>query len=378
MLGNSGKIFVVISLQGVADEIRDAVDQGAFDAAKDLAYRCRSLCDKIQSMIQERGGHIHLFLYERQVLEVPPSMAEDMPMILEGYTKNLKGMVSCGMGLSFREAVAAMHISAATGEIEMYDPEDEKFEDVSQFVSKADGPGTHSSPKETPMQLPVNLFDATVPKPEPKEDDEGFVSRPGFKQEAQMHMAMVQAMAQVLQGGSQQQQAQQQAASQQPRDLREALEGKQVEGYQPASDKPQAKEPPKQEELKAEEPAAESEEDDSHAKLDSLLSKIKTDLPQIMALHDKNPEAYKAAMALVQKLLIAAKQGRVKKAEEFTAELEKAIRLRLPVGARKGNKIKVRVDGKERWRQMGAGQVLDSKGQPVSVRSSNKDATKGG
>lgn len=96
-----------------------------------------------------------------------------------------------------------------------------------------------------------------------------------------------------------------------------------------------------------------------------------------MALHDKNPEAYKAAMALVQKIVLAAKHGQTKKAEDITEDLEKAIRLRLPVGARKGNKLKVLINGHEVWRSMASGQVKDAQGEPVSVRSSNKEAIKG-
>jgi hypothetical protein len=294
-------------------------------------------------------------------------------MILEGYSKDIPGLIAVGMGLSFREAVAAMHASIATGDIEMYDPENPIFEGVGEYIRKV----------EQPLELPVNMFDATIPKVEGEDpDQDGFVAKPEFEKDVEMQSAMVQAMAQVLQGGQQQQQQMMQQAQQQPRDLREALEGKQVDGYAPAEEGEEGKgKKSKDSEGSGEKSETkgddEGDEGDSD-KLDALLGKVKESLPQIMALHDKNPQAYKAAMALVQKLVQVAKQGKTKKAEEVTDELEKAIRLRLPVGARKGNKRKVLVDGKEVWRSMAAGQVQDSKGQPISVRESNKEAGKTG
>lgn len=357
----AGSIFVVISCQGVADAIRDAIDHGRFAEARSLSYKANGLSRKLASAVQERGGHLQMFTYDRQVMEVPSTVAEDMPQYLDPYVKDMPGMVAAGLGLTFREAVAAMKASEISGEIEMYDPEDARFEGVSEYVKA-----------EQPYELPVNMFDVTVPQEDPKPNQEGFVSRPEIEEELQAQAALIQAIAQVMGGGQQAQQPPQPEA----RDLREALEGGPVEGYQPqqpqgqeGQDKPQ----PKGEETEKEEMGSEggSEVD---SRLGTLLHSVKASLPQIMSLHDKNPAAYKAAMNLVQKLVAVAKERRVKKAEDITDELNKTIHLRLPVGARKGNKRKVLVGGKEVWRQMGAGQVQDAQGQPISVKSHNRTA----
>ena len=320
----NGKIFIVISLQGVAEQIREAIDDSNFDKAKRLSYMYESIGEKIQSIVRERGGYMHLFLADRQVLEVAPTVAEDIPGMLENYAKDIAGPIAMGMGLSFREAVAAMHASTSTGEIEMYDPENPIFEGASEYVNKA----------ERPFELPVNMFHSTIPKPKAEENKNDFVSKPGIKDDIKMQSALIQSMLQLLQGNQAQQQQQQQAMMQQqgqqssggPRDLREALEGKQVEGYSPEDQAAEKQSIEKPQQAKQE---PEEKEKESHEKLDALLGKVKESLPQIMALHDKNPEAYKAAMALVQKIVLAAKHGQTKKAEDITEDLEKAISARV-------------------------------------------------
>lgn len=360
-----GPVFVVISCQGVADAIKDAVDQGRFSEARSLSYQAAGLARKLASHVQEKGGHLDVFLLERQVMEVPSTVAEDMPNYLEPYMSELPGMVAAGMGLTFREAVSAMQASEISGEIEMYDPDNVKFSGVSEYVKA-----------EQPYQIPVNMFDVTVPGEKPIESDEDFKSRPSADEEMQAQAMLVQALAQIMGGGQQMQQPQQQD----PRDLREALEGGQIDGYQPhedAGDKSPKKDSkgsdsgdksPKKDTSDKE--VEKEEEGDTDDRLDKLLHGVKASIPQIMALHDKNPEAYKAAMSLVQKLVAVAKERRVKKAEEITDALNKA--LKLPIGSRRGNRRKVLVNGREAWRQMASGQVQDQQGQPISVKSSNK------
>lgn len=375
----SGSVFVIISCQGVSDAIRDAVDSAQFSEARSLAYKANALSRKLASQVQEKGGSLVVFIQERQVLEVPVSVAEDMPSYLEPYVQELPGMIAVGMGLTFGEAVIAMKASLVSGEIEMYDPKDPRF-DRSNEYAKADA----GQVGEQPFQLPVNMFDVTVPEEDAIPNQEGFVNRPGADEELQAQSMLVQALAQVMSGGAQQQQQPQEG----PRDLREALEGGQVDGYQPQQEDVSGKGSKKSD--KGAEPKDKGSKKDSYdeepeegegadveKRLARILTGVKSSLPQIMALHDKNPDAYKAAMALIQKLATVAKERRVKKAEEITDELAKAIRLRLPVGSRKGNKRKVIVGGKEVWRSMAAGQVQDPQGQPVSVKSHNAKANSG-
>ena len=304
----SGSVFVVISCQGVTDAIRDAVDQGQFNDARALSYKTTGLARKLASQVQEKGGHLTVFIPERQVMEVPSSVAEDMPSYIEPYMQELPGMVAVGMGLTFGEAVMAMKTSLISGEIEMYDPKDSKFGRDNEYA-KADAEGSHS---EMPYQLPVNMFDVTVPETEPVEpNNEGFVSRPEVEEELQAQAALIQALAQLMTGGQQPQPGQPGQPGQDPRDLREALEGGPVEGYQPQEEgegKGSEKKPKKESKKKDSDEKAEKDDEEGGAekRLGKILSDVKASLPQIMALHDKNPAAYKAAMTLVQKLDICA------------------------------------------------------------------------
>jgi hypothetical protein len=135
---------------------------------------------------------------------------------------------------------------------------------------------------------------------------------------------------------------------------------------------------------------AEKEAEGTNQKLAKLLLTVKQQLPQLMALHDSNPQAYKQSMAMIQKLVQLA-HGRKKEAaksetDETIESLEKAFGRRLkgwkghfghkyPVGTRLGRRVKVLIDGKETWRQVASGQVKDARGQDVSVRSSNAVAS---
>lgn len=378
MLPN-GKVWIVISCQGVADTIRDEVDDGNFAQAKTLSFKAQALADKLASFVAQKGGHLHLNLLERQIIEAPESVAEELPNILEGYRQDLPGMICVGVGLTFEEASTAMKLSHLTNDIELYDPDDNRFSGAKQYTTKSEGQVT----------LPINMFDQTVPgvqqhdmateQQEQEVDDaseQKFITKPGIEEELEAESALVQAIAQILSGGAQQQQQQQ---AQQPRDLREALEGGPVEGYQPAQSgqsrqqgKPQVKGKPGEKEEKAE---ADPSSDATDAKLGALLHSVKASLPQIMAMHKENPDAYKSAMNLVQKLVGLTKERRMKKYENMAEDLNKAIRLKLPVGSRDGKWMKVMVNGKEVWRQAGAGLTMDAQGQPVSVKSANKQAT---
>jgi hypothetical protein len=355
-----------LACDAAVDVIRDAVDGGRFEQARELAYKIKGLSQKLKSTVQEKGGHLHFFILDRQVLEVPESVAETLPNILSDYTQELHVFV--GMGMTFREAAMACRASKLSGEIEMYDATDPRFEGVSEYFKS-----------ENPFELPVNLFDVTMPENEEIEPEAGNSKGPAIPsiQEALSAEAqLVQAMAQAMQGGAPEQaQAAQQA---QPRDLREALEGQQIQGYQPQQPQ-QAQAAQQAQQAQPAQPAEETaqaapEEPDTGERLNGLLSQVKESLPNIMELHDKNPQAYRAAMNLIQKLVMVAKERNVQKAEEITEALNKKLELRLPVGFRRGNKRKVLVNGREVWREMSAGMVQDSHGQPISIKEANREA----
>ena len=115
--------------------------------------------------------------------------------------------------------------------------------------------------------------------------------------------------------------------------------------------------------------------DDHNQRLFDQLDRIKSDLPQLMGLREKNPEAFKDSMKMVNKLLDVAKQVRKGEIDLNDPEsLEKArLELNLPLGTRKGAKRKIQVGGKDpSWRSMKTGQLKDeTDGSPISVREHN-------
>jgi len=186
---------------------------------------------------------------------------------------------------------------------------------------------------------------------------------------------------------AQPQQQQEQKPEEQPRDLLEALHGKKIKGREieekdKKDDKKEDDEKSSSKADKKDSSSKEDSEDDGDAtqdKLSNLLATVQDKMSEYTKLAETNPEAFKRVIALVHKLVDVAKAKNVKKGEVETLadELNKAIKLRLPVGTVKGRRKKVVIDGKEVWRSMASGQVKDSKGEAVSVRSSNAQADAG-
>lgn len=373
-MANQNTIWVVIDTDEVLERLRELIDLGAFSEAKDLQYQLDALADKAKSVLSTRGGHLHLSTPCRTVMEMSITVAEEFPVILSGYRAFFGTKMGTGMGLDLHEAAAAAKKSLMTHEIELYDPKDESFK--ADFFKALDDAPT----KGRTFELPPNLFDPlSPPSPEPKEDNQQRAILTTPEQSMQAEAAMLQAIMQQLsppppqQPQQQDQTAQQpnQDQSQEPRDLLEILHGQPVPGRDVP---PQAQQS---------EPASNAEpnepKDETQEKLAALLAGVQDRIPKLMSLADTNPDAFKKVMALVHKLVDVARTKKVQKGEvtTLTEELNKAIRLRLPVGSVKGRRKKVLVNGREVWRQMSAGQVLDSHGQAVSVKSSNAKADDG-
>ena len=390
-------VWVMIATDGVADKIRDLVDSGYFAEAKDLDYHLKSITDKINALVNDRGGSVKLSIYDRQVIEMPVTVAEELPLILSGYREVFGSLMAVGMGMDLKEASTAAKKATFTNQIELYDPKDESFALYKTLQLEADM-----------FQPQPNLVGTDQenhpgsPKPDASKFSVGkVIPALSADQSVQAEAQMVNATIQLLMGPTQQMQQQQQAQEQQQQEQQKQPPGSLLEAMsgEKKTDKPKTETKQKKDsdsddsdessESKSKKGKSDSDEDDSDSDDDSdatnerlgeLLSSVQEKMPELMKLHEKNPEAFKKVIALVQKLVDVAKAKKsVKKSEisDMTEDLNKALRLTFPVGTVRNRKKKVVVDGKAKWRGVAAGQVKDIKGNPISVDSHNAHAKEG-
>ena len=373
----SNTVWIAMSCSELANKIRELSDKGFFSEVKSLTYQAQAFLDKIASFAQEHGGHLHINLPDRQILELDEDSAEELPNIIEGYKAQVSSNIACGLGLSFDEASSAMRVSMQSDEIEMFNPEDERFSGVVYYKSE----------NGSDFILPPNLFDPMTPPPKYVQPEKPkYVPRPAAQQELQAEGQLVQAIAQSMMPPppSPEQMQQQQP----PQDLREALHGGRVPGHTPKEEDEKENKPKKKELKESDDKESDDSEEESNGtneKLKDLLSSVNSSLPGILSLHDKNPEAYKQALSLIHKLVQVAhdrkkvsKAEAIEQSESITEDLNKAIRLRLPVGTLKDRKKKVLVNGKEVWRSVASGLTMDPAGEAISVKSHNATAAQGG
>jgi hypothetical protein len=353
------KITVIIDSTSAVDKLRKLVDLGRFTEAQAMSSMFDGFAEQVKSLVQTKGGHINVMLYERQVLEVTESTVEDLYTILEGY-KNVMGKdIAVGIGLDFNEARRACKVSRTTKKIEFFEPGSDQ-EQIKQS-------GINDDEKE--VELSPNLTDVEKPDPPPptkkskQAADKKVILRPSFEEESAEEQ---QAQAQQEQAQMQEQmQEQQQAAPQQdPREqqVQEALRGQQTQKEEIEPDVKTELDPQTAEPAEAIQP-----EDKRAEKLVALLANVKGHLPDIMKLHDTNPEAFKQAMGMIAKLTSIAKS-------EEARDLIKALgrpKITWPIGTVLGRKKKV---ANGRWRSLGAGQVQDGDGNAISVKSHNAKA----
>ena len=388
-MGTENKIWVVISSQNVSQKINDLVDAGYFAEARDLDYQLKSINDKVKSFISERGGVIHLTTYEKIILELPYSIAEDLPnTVLIGYKQFFGGLMATGLGLDLREAILASKKSMVSGNIEMYDLEDESMQEFRKSLEIE---------SDLFPDIPPNVYDKTNPKsPQPSAQEQvkvdKFVPATDVQTALKLENSMIQATVQQLNAGvaeiqqQAEQQMQAQAAQQQPQNLGEALNGGPVEGQEKEEKKPKVGEKEMSESKGSSKDSEKSEdegdEDDSKEteKLAQLLEMVNEKIPKLASLAEKNPEAFKQVLNLTHKLVGMAKDKKKvekKEVQDMTDELNKAIHTIYPVGTVKHGKKKVIEDSKAKWRSVRAGQVKDLKGNAISVASHNDKADDG-
>lgn len=373
-MSTQNTVWVVISSQAIVDKIRESLDNGQFSRVNELTSYLKGFNDKLQSMVQQYGGHLYVALYERIVLEIPITVANQIPNLVMELKSHVGPQVACGIGLDFSEAARASQNSVSTGNIEMYGESDEVEKDEPEMLEL---PPNLFNPE---MQHTVNNIPEKAHEPiaEP-------VFRPGIQQELQMESQYLQAIGQSMgfgpppqtqqQPGQPDQQTGQQG--QNPQDLLEALHGAPIPGRQSS---PENQDQSSEEKQPGKPTESEEESDDSHSKLAASLLEVRNRIPELTALAEKNPEAFKQSMRLIHKLvdLARTKKKSAKKSEIDTInqKLEELTKkLHLPVGTRRGRRVKVLINGKEVWRSMAAGRVQDASGEPISVKSHNAAVT---
>lgn len=379
----SKKVYIVMSAELVVEKLKEYIDDGRLSEANSLSYDLKSFYDSVKAYMQNHGATVLTHLYERSISECSLTAAEDFPNIAEAFGKKFGTWIAIGMGFSLREASEACRKSAHTGEIELFglDSLDESHSPERNFTT---------DDENDRLELPPNLFDpSNPPSPESQELPDDSANPPGrlsLEQDLKGQQALIQQYLpqpapQPQQPGQQQPgqqqpgQEQQQQAPQEPRDLLEALNGGPVPGRQPEGAE-QAPKADAAEQVEKEVDEAEHEAEAFDDKLAERLALVRQQIPQIMGLAEKNPSAFKQAMGVVKQLIGLARSRRTQKSEEFEQLVEELnkVSMHYPVGTTHKGKRKVLVNGKAYWRSVRAGQLLDAKGNAISVRSSNLKA----
>ena len=388
------QVWVTIRAQAARTRMLELLDHGDFAEALGKKQYLDGLITKIKSFVQQYGGSLPIDLYDCIVMQIPITAAEQLPSITEPYQKSLKRQVSVGVGMTYTESAKAAQKSAKTGEIEMYDKHTNEYLDkTSRRISHPD------------VTLPANVFSPGSPdddyyQPGPMTDNP--IKAPDADQALEIETQYIGKLIQQMnpedpsQSGQEPEEAQQEKDQQQSStmDLLQMMgQGQQSQEEQAPQEQAPAEASPEEdaEELQAEVDEAEQEAEKwNNDKLAQTLQGVSAKIPQIMAMADKNPDAFKQTMNMVSKLIAAAKQRpkdtkkheeMVKMAEQLTKDFNtKRIasgpgagkNTHFPVGTRKRHYKKVLVDGKEIWRSFKTGQVLDEEdGTAISVRQHN-------
>lgn len=404
-------VWIVINATNISNSLNRLIDRGNFKDSQNIKYYLDNFLKKLKSVCQSHGGSVHLMLYERIILEVSLEVAEQIPNIIENYMPNLSSKMGIGIGMSFEEANEAAKKSLQTKKIELYESSQNPSEYIKSELIKDD------EPVRPAVDMPPNVFDPELPDSKnitklistkrPIEDGQYRLNtvkpdRPQLKPDIQQDMQgqkslidstldellfpkkEIEQQAQLMQQMAQQQQlAQQQMAQQQEKE--QATQHLQ----NVPEEQQQAQQPAEKDELEGnpvihgEEDEMQEPQEDEHdrvsSKLLNFLGQLKEQMPDLMRLHESNPEAFKHVMSLINKMLKLSKQN-IKKSEISAAEeLEKNIKKRIkrakgtgyPIGTIKGRKIKVLVSDKPVWRSVASGIVTDKHGTPISVKSRN-------
>lgn len=402
-------LWVVISNEKAQQKLQSLIDNGHLEETYSLQYALRAFNEKVKSLVQEKGGHLHLLLYERVVMQVPETVAAQLPSIAEAYEEMFGEKIAVGVGMSFKEATSAAMASRQSEQIELYDPETHSDQAKEKDLLRQSPPyklidrnGQLTQKPPTPPSIEEDsemsnfMVQRTMtelgmaPPPGPESDSE--VSQepadPYQVQEDQEQQLQTDAPdAHQLDDPSMM--SQEVPEDFMPSNLLEALLGHPVPDTEDLEDENYEGETG---DVDLEQALGEQEEAPV-GPLDDVLGPAVGRIPEIMQMASQDPKAFKEAMKYLHKILDVAKKKKLddtqKKEVEFLAEsLEKAKKARkrgaiargkgthvtYPVGTRKGRRIKVRLpDGRTVWRSMASGRVKNITGEPVSVKQYNNE-----
>jgi hypothetical protein len=386
-----------MSTRRASERLNELVDGGELSAATSLSYQLDAFCQKVRSFCQQNGGSAILATVDRFILSLPVTAAEQVPDLVAHYSDELKGRLAVGLGLNVSEAATACRLSGFSEEVEFYDPAKdyprlekgvEASPEMIQGVPNIFDPELPDSRDQTSMQPVKDKFQPVKTYMKPKGKVDVHLS-PSSAEQQQSTQTLIQSTMQELGFPAA---SPQQPQQQPPRDLLEALNGGAIRGHKPVQ-KPQGqdregRQAAAERSVEQQIDRAEAEAERTNQKLAQLLAHVKEQLPQIMSLHDRNPDAFKQAMNVISKLVSLARTRTFKSEGSAMEVLEKALRrhslgyrsigrrhIVLPVGSRVGRRRKVLVNGKAVWRSVASGQVKDAEGRPISVISSNAVAT---
>lgn len=379
-------LWVVINASNISLGLSRLVDSGNFEGAKNAKFYLDNFIKKLESLCQAHGGSAHLLLYERMVLNLSVNAAELLPNVIENYMPSLSTKIGVGIGMNFEEATKAAQKSLQTKKIEFYEKDEESLNYIKNELIK-------DSSQKIPVDFPPNIFDPELPdsrnmtrvetggkrpaldgqykldqtKPDP------VVTKPSLKEDISNQKALIDHILDEIKFPKDKIDQQIQAMQQQ----QQQIQAMQQQAQQEEQQQSQQQEINQKEEL--EQVPEKDEHDRVSEKLLGFLGNLKNQMPELMRLHESNPEAFKHVMSLVNKMLKLSKQKIQKNDQSITENLEKRIRKQikrakgsvLPIGTLKDRKIKVLSNGKAVWRSVASGLVRDTLDNPISVKSRN-------
>jgi hypothetical protein len=81
-MATTNTVWVVIFCDQVTDRLRSFFDKGHLSEANLYTQKIHAFTNKIKTFTQEKGGTLYVCLPERQILEVPITVAKEMPYFL--------------------------------------------------------------------------------------------------------------------------------------------------------------------------------------------------------------------------------------------------------------------------------------------------------
>jgi len=389
------QVWVTIRAQAARTRMLELLDHGSFAEALGKKSYLDGLIEKIKAFVQQYGGSMPIDMYDCVVMQISAKAAEQLPSIIEAYQDHLKNQISVGVGLTYSESAKAAQKSAKTGSIELYDSS------VNDFLEKTSRRISHPD-----VTLPANVFNPSSPDDDyyqPGDMTDNPAAAPDADQALEIETAYIGKLIQQMspQEAPPQMAPEGEAPPEEGGDeqgntmelLQMMGQGQQAAPAEGEAAPAEGEAPPEEaeQELQAEVDEAEQEAEKwDNDQLAQTLQSVSAKIPQIMAMADQNPDAFKQTINMVNKLIAAAKQRPkdVKKHEEIIAAAEELTKdfnnrrissgpgagknTHFPVGTRKRNYKKVLVDGREVWRSFKTGQVKDDEdGTDISVRQHN-------